>query len=102
MVVGHISRALESAGVPTVTIYVAAFRRAATVMHVSRAVVTPFPMGRPLGPPHAAGLQRRLSHDALTLLETAAAPGAVVDLPYAWEPADGGPASTRREPTQMP
>lgn len=86
MAVGHLSRAIEAAGIPTVTFYVAAFREAASLMRVPRAVVTAFPMGRPLGPPGNAALQRRVLADALTLLETAGAPGTFVDLPHGWEP----------------
>jgi hypothetical protein len=91
MVVGHVSRAIESNGIPTVTIYVAALRDAASIMRVSRAAVTAFPMGRNLGPPGNAALQRRVLAGALALLETADRPGTVVDLPYAWEPAGLGP-----------
>ena len=97
MAVGHLSRALEAAGLPTVTFYVAAFREAATLMRVPRAVVTAFPMGRPLGPPGNADLQRRVLQEALALLERAETPGTIVDLPHGWEPlgaATNGPGGS--------
>lgn len=92
MAVGHISRAIEACGIPTVMIAITAFREAPAIMGVSRAVLTAFPMGRPLGPPGAASLQRRILHDALTLLETATSPGTIIELPYRWEPVGGARA----------
>jgi hypothetical protein len=87
MAVGHVSRAIEANGIPTVTIYIAAFRDAAVVMRVPRAAVTAFPMGRPLGPPGNAALQRAVLRDALALLKTAREPGTIVELPHEWRPA---------------
>ena len=60
--VGHVARAFEDAGIPTVTVMVGAFEHVARRMSLPRVLLTPFPMGRPLG---AAGDTERQS-DVLT------------------------------------
>lgn len=84
MSVGHVARALEASGIPTVTLMVGAFRHLAETMSLPRVLVTPHPMGRPLGAPGDVQRQRDVIEDALSLLETATAGGTVIerDAPY--------------------
>ena len=81
---GHIARAVEAAGIPTVIIATVAFRPRLEAMTPPRVLLTPFPMGRPLGAPHAEEQQIAVLKGALDLLETAQAPGTIVawDGPY--------------------
>ena len=55
-----------------------------------RAVFVPFRMGHHFGVPFHRELQRRIISDALALVTTATASGAIVDLPLTW-------AQARRE-----
>lgn len=81
MSVGHVARAVEAAGIPTVAIYIEAFRHHALNMKVPRAVITRHPLGRTIGAPFDADRQRQVVETALYLLETARANGTVVDSP---------------------
>lgn len=69
MSVGHLARAIEAVGIPTVCVYVQAFAHQAKNLQVPRALVTPFPMGRNLGLPGNADQQTRVIRSALALLE---------------------------------
>ena len=84
MSVGHIARAFEENGIPTVIIAAKAFRPRLEVMSLPRLVLTPYPMGRPLGAPNNGTGQRQTLLAALDLLETAKENGAImeVDHPY--------------------
>ncbi len=62
-------------------IAVKAFRRVLDSMVVPRAVLTPYPLGRPLGAPGEVGRQRAAILAALEQLERAEHPGTIVDLP---------------------
>ena len=79
--VGHVAREVEASGIPTVSIFVRAFRHVAERMSLPRTIVTRHPMGRPLGAPGDATTHRRVVEASLALLETATAPGAIVELP---------------------
>ena len=68
MSVGHVQRAVEAAGIPTVGVYVASFGHIPGLMGVARALVTQHPMGRPLGAPHDAERQRAVVRRSLDLL----------------------------------
>ena len=70
MSVGHVQRAFESAGIPTVGVYVRSFGHIPELMGVSRALVTNHPMGRPLGAPGDSERQRDVVAAALQLLES--------------------------------
>ncbi len=72
---------MEHAGIPTLSIYVKAFRHVAEEMGLSRVVVTPYLMGRPLGPPGDVLGQRAIVDTALDLLETADGPRTIVEMP---------------------
>ena len=81
---GHVARALEIAGIATVIIAVKALRPRLDPMGVPRMVITPYPMGRPIGAPLDAAMQRHTLITALDLLANAPGPEAVIELsgPY--------------------
>lgn len=68
MSVGHVQRAIEAAGIPTVGVYVASFGHIPSLMGIARALITQHPMGRPLGAPHDADRQMAVVRAALELL----------------------------------
>jgi hypothetical protein len=82
--VGHVARGLEEAGIATTTIMVEAFRHRAEQMVVPRAVITRFPMGRPLGAPHDTDRHLDVMRMAFSLLETATESGTIVSYPQAY------------------
>lgn len=82
MSVGHVARGLEVAGIPTVTIAVAAFATKLAAMQPPRLLLTPFPMGRPLGAPHDSERQRDVLQTGLKLLETAVTAPTIVHYPH--------------------
>lgn len=55
---------------PAVSIYVKPFGHLPELMGLSRSLVTPHPMGRPLGPPGDAVRQRQVVGRALSLLSS--------------------------------
>lgn len=67
---GHVQRAIEAAGIPTVGVYVASFGHIPGLMGVARALVTQHPMGRPLGAPHDTERQLAVVRTALDLLNS--------------------------------
>lgn len=78
--VGLVARALERAGIPTVCVFVAAFRHVAGRLRVPRALITPHLVGRTLGPVDDRATQTRVVEAALDLLVTADRPETVRDL----------------------
>ena len=66
---GHVQRAIETAGIPTVSVSVKCFGHVAELMSVPRAVITQHPLGRPLGAPHDVDRQRAVIEQALSLLD---------------------------------
>lgn len=88
--VGHVQRAIEQAGIPTVSVYVASFGHIPELMGLPRSVITPHPMGRPLGAPGDGDRQRLVIESALALFD-ANAPS-IVEMDHAWRP---GPPSQR-------
>ncbi len=71
MSVGHIARILEEKGIATVIIAVQAFEKMLKAMTPPRVLITPHPMGRPLGPPNNSEKQYTIIKTALELLESA-------------------------------
>jgi len=69
--VGHVARAIEAVGIPTVSIYIEAFLPDAQLLKPARTLVTPYLMGRPLGLPHQGNQQMAVIRAGLHLLETA-------------------------------
>ncbi|MGY9081690.1 MAG: hypothetical protein ACKVK3_03685 [Acidimicrobiales bacterium] len=65
---GHVQRAMEEAGMPTVSVYVKSFGHIPELMGLSRSVITQHPMGRPLGAPGDGERQRAVINMALGLL----------------------------------
>ena len=68
MTVSHLARAIEAAGIPTVGIYVEAFEPTARLMKPPRVLLTPWPMGRPLGLPGDHATQIATLRQALALV----------------------------------
>jgi hypothetical protein len=83
--VGHVQRSLETAGLPTVGVYVRSFGHLPDLMGVSRALITNHPMGRPLGAPGDGERQRDVVSAALQLL-TSDEP-VIADFDAPWRPA---------------
>lgn len=82
--VGHTARFLEEAGIPTVCIYIRAFRHQAEFLKPPRVLITQHLLGRTLGAPGDMERQRSVVRSALQLLESATVPGTFVELdePY--------------------
>ena len=66
--VGHVQRAIETAGIPSTSVYVRSFGHLPELMGLSRAVITNHSMGRPLGRPGDAIRQRAVLERALGIL----------------------------------
>lgn len=79
---GLVARVIEAAGIPTVL--VSTGRDLTAQVLPPRSVFVNFPMGNPFGRPFDVVMQRRILQDALGLVYTATAAGALVDLPYDW------------------
>lgn len=84
--VGHLARLLEAAGIPTVMIGVRAFRPRMEAMTLSRLLITPHLMGRPVGAPGDVEGQRATVMAALDLLERAERVGTIVELAGRYRP----------------
>ncbi|MCH7670306.1 MAG: hypothetical protein IIC71_14060 [Acidobacteria bacterium] len=91
MSVGHIAREIEAAGIPTVAVYVRAFRHIAEAMGVPRTIVTRHLMGRTLGAPGDSERQNEVIDAAFDLLESAEEGGALVELEHPYRPGDLSP-----------
>lgn len=80
MSVGHIARAFESAGIPTIAFGVRAFKSRVAPMRVPRLVITPELMGKTLGKPNDGSTQRRYLDIGLELLENGSAGNSIVEV----------------------
>jgi hypothetical protein len=69
---------MEDAGIPTVVVAVAAFEQPLRKMALARVLLTPFLMGRPVGPVGDAEIQKRVLNAALGMLESAQEPTVTV------------------------
>ncbi len=67
---GHVQRAIEESGIPTVSVFVASFGHIPELMSLPRSLITPHPMGRPLGAPGDGGRQREVVRAALDLFNS--------------------------------
>ncbi len=85
MSVGHVQRAIEASGIPTVSVYVASFGHIPELMSLPRSVITPHPMGRPLGAPGDGERQLEVVRAAVELL-TEPEPS-IVEMGHRWRPA---------------
>jgi hypothetical protein len=80
--VGLAARAIESAGISTMTLtMLAAFTR---VVGTPRVAGIAYPFGRPFGQPCDAEGQMKVLRSALRALEIIRAPGGAVQLPFIW------------------
>lgn len=79
---GLIARAVEAAGIPTVSISIA--RDLTEAVGVPRALFVKWPLGHPLGEPHTPAQQRTVIFDALRLIQTASQPGLIAAPGYRW------------------
>lgn len=86
MSVGHVARAVEEAGIATVTIMVRAFRHVAEAMRLPRTLLTRHPMGRPIGAPGDVERQRAVVENALALFEHATVGETVMEREEAYRP----------------
>jgi hypothetical protein len=75
--VGHLARAIEATGVPTVVVYPIAFRSFAEVLKPPRALLNHTLMGRPIGLAMDNVGQRAIVRAALKMLEEASEPGTI-------------------------
>ena len=82
MSVGHVQRAFEEAGIPSVSVYVRSFGHIPELMGLSRSVITKHPMGRPLGAPSDTERQLDVVTAALDLLTRDEPTTVELDAPY--------------------
>ncbi len=83
---GLFARAIEEAGIPTVSVS-SAFDITVSV-RPPRTVLVNFPLGHQVGRPFDPEGQTRIILDGLHLLETATNPGTLVQLQYKWDEND--------------
>ena len=86
MSVGHVARAIEEAGTPTVVVMVKAFAHVARNMALPRTLITPNPMGRPLGAPGDVERQSDTLEAAFDLLDRADEPGTIAEFEGVFRP----------------
>ncbi|HIF72575.1 MAG TPA: hypothetical protein EYQ61_08490 [Dehalococcoidia bacterium] len=79
MSVGHVARAFDEAGIPSVIIMSTVFRDRTAAMNPARILLTPHPMGRPLSAPFDIEKQKDVLRAGLALLDTANVGGTVVE-----------------------
>ncbi len=95
--VGHVARAIEESGIPTVTVMVKAFEHRASEFKIPRTLVVKHPMGRPLGAAFDKQRHRDVLNAAFDLLESAPHNGTIVELPDAYRPETHSGATAREE-----
>ena len=79
--VGHVARAIEESGVPTVTIVTKAFAHRAREMKLPRTLVVPHLMGRSMGAALDAERHNEVLNAALALFESATANATIEEFP---------------------
>jgi hypothetical protein len=84
--VGLLARAVEAAGIPTISLSSAL--DITSLVKPPRSLFVNFPLGHQAGRPFDARGQTRIVTEALTVLETAAIPGTVVRLHDKWDEND--------------
>ena len=89
--VGHVARAFDEAGIPSVVIMSKVFRNSIEKMNPPRVLLTPHAMGRPLSAPFDVSMQRAVLKAGLEILENAMGGGTLVEYrePYRMGPFDG-------------
>ncbi len=86
MSVGHVARAVEASGIPTVTVVTKSFAHRASEMNVPRALVVRHPVGRPMGAPFDTNRHASVLNAALGLFESTTVNGTIVELPEPYRP----------------
>jgi hypothetical protein len=88
--VGHVARAFEEAGIPSVIIMSTVFRDRTASMNPARILLTPHPMGRPLSAPFDVEKQKDVLKAGVALLDNVNVGGTVVEYgePYRTTPLD--------------
>jgi len=79
--VGHVARAIEESGIPTVTIVTKAFAHRAHEMKHPRALIVPHLMGRPMGAANDVERQAQVLNAALDLFASATSNGTIEEFP---------------------
>lgn len=69
---------MEEEGISTVVIGSGMYEEKLRAMNLPRTVITQYPLGRPLGTPGNARVQRQILMAALNMLESAKSPGEVL------------------------
>lgn len=77
---------VEAAGIPTVGVYISAFEHVPQQTSLSRALITPNPLGRPLGAPHDAERQLAVVEAAPALFDVDAPTIRAFPSPYRARP----------------
>lgn len=98
MSVGHVARAIEEAGTPTVIVMVEPFWPRVASMRLPRVLLTRHVMGRPLGAPGDAERQRAVLRAALDLLARAPGNGTVETFPEPYRTAPHRAGTSRPTP----
>jgi D-proline reductase (dithiol) PrdB len=84
--VGLIQRAVEEAGIPTISMGNAIDRM--SLIKPPRALLVKFARGSMFGEPGNKERQRRIIMDGLEALQTMTEPGTIKELPYKWKRPD--------------
>jgi hypothetical protein len=82
--VGHVARAIEESGIPTVTIVTKAFAHRAREMKFPRTLVVPHLMGRSMGAAHDTERQNEVLNAALGLFASATSNATIEEFPKAY------------------
>lgn len=90
MSVGHVARAIEESGVPTVTVMVKAFEHRARELRIPRTLIVKHPMGRPLGAAGDVTRHNEILDAAFDLASSATENGTVVEFSDSFRPAPTG------------
>lgn len=77
---GHVARAFESVGIPTVSFGIRAFKSRLIPMSIPRLVLTPELLGKTFGKPHDVSTQMRYLKIGLDLLKDAEDGKACIEL----------------------
>jgi len=84
--VGHVARAIEDAGIPTVTIMTRAFAHRASEMMIPRSLVVKHPLGYSMGAAFDTERHRDVLEAALEVLVSATAVGTIVEFGPSFRP----------------
>ena len=86
MSVGHVARAIEEAGTPTVVVMMKSFEHVARRMTLPRTLITPNPMGRPFGAVGDIERQTAILDAAFDVVDRVDEPGTIVEFDAPFRP----------------